>query len=94
MKKVVAIEGSLGGMTGLHEVRDGMESLENLLQHIMFGRKTTKKAKDIFRASSPCLRFPISLLCLSSKLSVCGRHTKESLVASSPQSAFLSSEFS
>ena len=27
MKKVVAIEGSLGGMTGLHEVRDGMESL-------------------------------------------------------------------
>ena len=26
MKKVVAIEGSLGGMTGLHEVRDGMES--------------------------------------------------------------------
>ena len=27
MKKVVAIEGSLGVMTGLHKVRDGVESL-------------------------------------------------------------------
>ena len=88
-------------MTLLHEVRDGRAypmvlilHLENLLHHIMLGRKTTKKAKYTFRTSSPCLRFPISILCLSSKLSVCGRHTKESLVASSPQSAFLSSEFS